>query len=293
MPVPLGAGIFGGIYWFSCFLLDSQKLSAQDAERKQTNVEETMKVFIKAILVLLIAVAMLTAVSACGKKQTPKLRIGTNAEHPPFEYKEGESFVGVDMDLARKIAEKLEMEYEIIDMEFETLIPSLAAKKIDLALSAITITEKRKAQVDFSDPYYTANQVIVAKQDSKLTMNKIEDIVKFKVGAQNGTTGQIYMSENFVDKNLMAKDNLKGYPTNIEAITDLLNGNLDYVIIDDSNALGYAKLRPIKIVKTIETNESYGIAMTKGAELNSKINGALRDLISSGEVESIIQTHVK
>ena len=252
-----------------------------------------MKMSLKVLLVLLVAFTLLAGISACGKKQAPKLRIGTNAEYPPFEYKEGESFVGVDMDLARKIAEKLDMEYEIVDMEFETLIPSLAAKKIDVALSAITITDERKAQVDFTDPYYVANQVIVTKQDSKLSLPKIENIIGFKVGAQNGTTGQIYMSENYVDKNLMPKDNLKKYPTNIEAITDLMNGNLDFVIIDDSAAQGYAKLRPIKVVQTIETNESYGIAMPKGAELNAKINQALQDLISSGEVMSIIQTHVK
>ncbi len=252
-----------------------------------------MKVFTNAHLLLLIAILLLAGVSACGKKQAPKLRIGTNAEYPPFEYKEGESFVGVDMDLARKIAEKLDMEFEITDMEFETLIPSLAANKIDIALSAITITDDRRAQVDFTDPYYIANQVIISKQDSKLTLDKIEDIVKFKVGAQNGTTGQLYMSENYVDKNLMSKDKLKKYPTNIEAITDLLNGNLDFVIIDDSAAQSYAKLRPIKMVQTIETNESYRIAMPKGAELNAKINQALQELISSGEVLSIIQTHVK
>jgi len=68
-----------------------------------------MKVFIKALLMLLTVFVLLSAISACGKKQAPKLRIGTNAEYPPFEYKEGESFVGVDMDLARKIAEKLDM----------------------------------------------------------------------------------------------------------------------------------------------------------------------------------------
>jgi len=260
---------------------------------ERINLEEPMKVFIKALLMLLTVFVLLSAISACGKKQAPKLRIGTNAEYPPFEYKEGESFVGVDMDLARKIAEKLDMEYEITDMEFETLIPSLAANKIDIALSAIAITDKRRAQVDFTDPYYVANQVIITKQDSKLTLDKLEDIVKFKVGAQNGTTGQIYMSENYVDKNLMSKENLKKYSTNIEAITDLLNGNLDFVIIDDSAAQGYAKLRPIKVVQTIETNESYGIAMPKGAEMNAKINQALQYLISSGEVLSIIQTHIK
>lgn len=245
------------------------------------------------VLAVVIVLVMALAISGCGKKENPKLRIGTNAEYPPFESKEGETYVGVDMDLGRLIAEKLGMDYVITDMDFDTLIPSLGAKKIDLALSAITITDERRAQVDFSDPYYVANQVIIAKKGSPLSLAKPENVVKYKIGVQNGTTGQIYISENFIDKNLMPKDNLKKYPTNIEAISDLLNGNLDFVIIDDSAAQGYAKLRPIDIVLKIDTNESYGIAMTKNGPLNEKINSALKEIIASGEMEKIIQKHLK
>lgn len=250
-----------------------------------------MKATFRFSMLILLVIAL--SISACGKKQSSVLRIGTNAEYPPFESKDGENFVGVDMDLARLIAAKLDMNFEIIDMDFDTLIPSLGSNKIDMAISAITITEERKAQVEFSQPYYVANQVIIAPKNSKLTLNSIEEIGKYKVGAQNGTTGQIYLSENFVDKKLMPANNLKKYPTNIEAITDLLNANVDFVIIDDSAAQGYAKLKPINIVQKIETNENYGIAMPKGGALNEKINAALKELLDSGEVMSIIQTHIK
>lgn len=252
-----------------------------------------MKVYVKLLLSVVVMLVLVVGISGCGKKGPKVLRIGTNAEYPPFESKDGNNFVGVDMDLARKIAEKLDMEYEIIDMDFDTLIPSLGSNKIDLALSAITITDERKAQVDFSQPYYVANQVIIAPPMTKLKLNSVDDIVKYKVGAQNGTTGQIYMTENYIDKKLMPKDNLKKYPTNIEAITDMLNGNIDFVIIDDSAAQGYSRMKPIGIAQKIETNENYGIAMPKGAELNAKINQALKELIDSGEVISIIQTHIK
>lgn len=244
------------------------------------------------VFALVLSIVLSLVFTACGKKET-KLRIGTNAEYPPFESQEGGNYVGVDMDLGRKIAEKLGMDFEIIDMDFDTLIPSLGANKIDLAISAITITDDRRAQVDFTEPYYVANQVIIAKQGSKIALAKPEDVVKYKVGAQNGTTGQLYLSENFIDKNLMPKDNLKKYPTNIEAISDLLNGNLDFVIIDDSAARGYAKLRPLDIVLQIDTNENYGIALPKKGPLNEKINTALNEIIASGEMESIIQAHVK
>lgn len=231
--------------------------------------------------------------TACGAKQAPVLRIGTNAEYPPFESKDGEVYIGVDIDLARKIAEKLDMDFQIVDIEFDNLLPSLASKTIDMAISAITITDARKRLVDFSTPYYLANQVIITKADSPLTLDKPEDATQFKVGALNGSTGQIFMTEKFVDTKLMPKDKLFKYPTNLEAITDLLNGNIDFVIIDDSAAQGFSRTKPISVVLKIETNESYGIAMPKGSPLNAKIDAALRDLIDSGEVASILQTHIR
>jgi polar amino acid transport system substrate-binding protein len=246
----------------------------------------------KSVFVFLAAVLILAvAFSGCAKKKEAVLRIGTNAEYPPFEYKEGAEFAGVDMDLAKAIAEKLGMKYEIIDMEFDSLIPSLAGGKVDLAISAITITEDRKGQVDFSDPYYVANQVIIAKPDTKLKIEKLEDLAKYKVGAQNGTTGQIYIDSMLVAAKKMDAKNLRKYATNIEAITDMLNGNIDFVIIDDSAAEGYGKMKPLSTVFKIETNESYGIAFPKNSELKDKVNAALGEMISSGDLVKIIQKY--
>jgi ABC-type amino acid transport substrate-binding protein len=242
--------------------------------------------FIALILITMLAI-LLTSVS-CKKKTEPILRVGTNAEYPPFESKDGDQFVGVDMDMVKAIAAKMGMKYEIIDMDFDALIPSLTSNKIDIAVSAITITDERKQQVDFSTPYYIANQVIIAKLDTKLVVNKPEDIVKYKIGAQNGTTGQIYIEENLVSKKLMDKNNLKKYSTNIEAITDMLNGNIDFVIIDDSAAQGYSKLKPIKILHQIQTNEQYGIALQKNSPYKDQVNKALDDLIKTGEILNIV-----
>lgn len=247
-----------------------------------------MKKILIVTLVLMTALVILVAGVSCKKKGEAVLRIGTNAEYPPFEYKENDQFVGVDMDLVRALAEKMGMKYEIIDMDFDALIPSLTSNKIDLAISAITITEERMQQVDFSLPYYIANQVIIAKQDNQAKIEKLEDITKYKVGAQNGTTGQIYVQENLIDKKLMDKNNLKKYSTNIEAITDMMNGNIDFVIIDDSAAQGYSKLKPLQILFKIETNEEYGIALQKESIYKEKINTALDELIQSGEVVNII-----
>ncbi len=240
------------------------------------------------ILILMVALTILVTAVSCKKKEEPILRIGTNAEYPPFEYKIDNVFAGVDMDLIKALADSMGMKYEIIDMDFDALIPSLTSNKIDLAISAITITEDRKQQVDFSVPYYIANQVIIARQDTELIIEKLEDLGKLKVGAQNGTTGQIYVDSMLVKAKLMDKNNLKKYSTNIEAITDMLNGNIDVVIIDDSAAQGYSKLKPMSIIFKIETNEEYGIALPKESPYKEKINLALEKAINSGEVGSII-----
>lgn len=246
----------------------------------------------KVALILLISLLMLTAVSGCGKKDSKVLRMGTNAEFPPFEYKDGDSFVGVDIDLARQIAAKLDMELQIVDMDFDTLLPSVSSNKIDFAMSAISITEERQALVDFSQPYYVVNQVIIRALDGKVKLDNPQDIVKYKVGVQGSTTCEAYMKDNYVDKGTMSQDNLMQYPSNIEAISALLSGIVDFVIIDASAAKGYAQQKPIEVVHQIETNENYGIALPKNGSKNDKIKQALKELLDSGEVQSIIQTHI-
>jgi len=219
------------------------------------------------------------------------LKIGTNAEYPPFEFKENGEFKGIDMDLARMIAKKIGVKYEIIDMDFDSLIPSLMSKKIDMAIAAITITDERKKNVDFSIPYYTANQSIIAKKDSDIVIKSVEDIAKYKIGSQNGTTGQIYIDDNLVKTGKMPKENFKKYATNIEAITDMLNGNIDLVIIDDGAAQGYVKLKPIKILYIIDTGENYGIAFQKGSPYVEKVNSILKSILNSDEWVQLIKKY--
>jgi len=250
----------------------------------------------KSILIVLLGILIATlflTVSCSKEKAVPVLKVGTNAEYPPFEFKKGNEFKGIDMDLDKLIAQKLGMKLEMIDMDFDSLIPSLGAKKIDMASAAITITDARKKVIDFSHAYYSVDQALVCKKDSKIIINNEKDLAKFTIAVQNGTTGQIYLDKNMVKKGLMPKANLKKYPTNIEAITDMLNGNVDLVILDSSAGDGYAALKPIKTVYTIKTGEHYGLALQKNSPLKTKIDGALKEIINSDEWNKIIQTYIK
>jgi polar amino acid transport system substrate-binding protein len=147
--------------------------------------------------------------------------------------------------------------------------------------------------VDFSVPYYVANQTILTHQNNQTPLNVATDLKDYIVGAQDGTTGYTYIKENLVDKNLLPKENLRIYAVISDAVKALVAGECDFLILDNSPAQSFQKQYPLKTALTIETFESYGIALPKNAPLNGKINQALQDLIDSGEVLSIIQTHLK
>lgn len=235
----------------------------------------------------------LLLIGACGKGTKDVLRIGTHADYPPFEYQADSTLVGIDIDLGRRVAEKMDLEYEFKHMDFDDLLPALQAGDIDIAISALTITEERKHIVDFSVPYYVANQTILTKQDNQTILDEATDLKDYIIGAQDGTTGYNYIKENLVDKNLLSKENLRIYAVISDAVKALVTGECDFLILDNSPAHIFQKQYPLKTALTIETFESYGIALPKNAPLNERINQALQDLIDSGEVLSIIQTHLK
>ncbi len=244
------------------------------------------------ILVLGVIFVILMSMFSCKGKTQEKLIIGTSAEYPPFEYKEGGKFVGFDIEIAQAIADKLGLTLEVVDMSFDSLVPSLTANKIDVAIAAMTINADREKVVKFSVPYYMTNQALLAPKDTKLVITSAEDITKYKVGVQNGTTGQTWIDENLITPGKMKKDALKKYDTNIEAVTDLINGNIDLVIIDDVVAKGYEKAKNVKSIFLIETNESYGIAFPKDSPKYEKINKALQEVMASPKWQELLDKYI-
>jgi len=216
--------------------------------------------------------------------------VGTSADFPPFEYIENGQFVGFDMDLMREIAKIAGFELKFVDMSFDSLIPALRAGQIDVAAAAMTITEERKKVVDFSMPYWTADQSIIVKAGSDLTITVL--FGKYRIGVQTGTTGDLWCTENLVEKGLLPERNLKRYDTFILALSDLLNGNIDAIVLDSPVANKFAATKPVKVVGIIVTGEQYGIAVRKGnKELLNKINQALKTLIETGKINELIDKY--
>ena len=175
-----------------------------------------------------------------------QLVVATNAEFAPFEYKEGDKFYGIDMEIAKLLADKLGKELVIVDMAFDAVLLSVQQQKADIGMAGLTVTEERAKQVDFSDPYYNAAQKIICKADDKTFDNckTKEDVDKILqgfdksvlIGGQNGTTGQYYVegSSDFGFKKLNAT--WKGYANGSLAVQYLINGGINYVIIDAAPA---------------------------------------------------------
>lgn len=238
---------------------------------------------------LLVLLSLLTlCIDSCSPERKKILRVGTDAEDPPFNYLEGSEFKGIDIEISKKIAKDLGMQIQITKYEFDDLFSALALNKIDIAASSITITEKRKQTVDFTEPYFQTNLAVVAKFSSPFKIERTEDIGKYVVGCQYNTTSHQYLKENLIDKDLLPKDKLKVFPTYTETLNELLAGKTDLMVFDEWVARNIAKEGKIKIVYIIPTNEQYGLALQPGKALNKKIKKALQELKKSGELQKII-----
>ncbi len=175
-----------------------------------------------------------------------QLVVATNAEFEPFEYMDGDKYLGIDMEIAKLLADYLGKELVIQNMEFDAVCLSVGQHKCDIAMAGLTINEKREESVNFSESYYEASQRVVVMSDdttfdSCTTAADVEEILNAldsasKVGFQNGTTGQFYVEgdEDWGFAGLAVE--AKGYKNGSLAVQDMLNGNLDMVIIDKDPA---------------------------------------------------------
>ena len=216
------------------------------------------------------------------------LVMATNAEFEPYEYHEGDDIVGIDADIAQAICDKLGYELKIEDMEFDSILPAVQSGKADFGAAGMTVTEDRKASVDFSDTYATASQMIIVKEDSEIAGP--DDLKGVTVGVQLGTTGDIYVSDLEADGTTVERYN-KGF----EAVQALSQGKIDAVVIDGEPAKTFvSETEGLKILDEAFTVEEYAIAVKKGnSDLLDKINTALESLKDNGTLDEIVANYIK
>lgn len=272
----------------------------------------------KKILALMLALCMVFALAACGEaasdpsaapeseapaSEAPaseepaadgefttivegKLTMSTNAQFPPYEMTTDDGgFEGIDVEIATAIAEKLGLELDILDMDFDSALLAVQQGKSDIVMAGVTVNEDRLLVMDFTDSYATGVQVVIVKEGSDVTMDNMGEGL---IGTQRGTTGNIYCTDDYGEEHVVA------YDDGFTAVQALMNGQVDCVVIDNAPAQEFVKNNAgLTILDTEYAVEDYAIGLNKGnTALLDAINGALAELISDGTVQSIVDKYI-
>lgn len=258
----------------------------------------------KLLTMFIMSILVIGILAACGggaEKGTDKktaedtdtnakvLTMGTSADYKPFEYidtAKGAEPIGIDIDIAKAITDKLGYKLEIHDMDFGGLIASLQNGQVDFVASAMSATDDRKKSVDFSDIYYTSKHVVVSKKGSGI--KSVADLEGKKVGAQLGSIQQDKANE-LAEETPLTVDARNRIP---ELIQEIKVGRMDAAIIEDTTAQGYLEGNSDIESFTIEdTDGGYAIAFPKDSELTEKFNQELKKMIENGEIDNIVKKY--
>lgn len=225
-------------------------------------------------------------ITGCNKNEN-ELVLVTEAGFAPYEYYEDGEIVGVDIEIAKIIASKLNKELVIKDVSFDFLINEVKSGKADFAAAGISITDERKKEVDFTKEYTISNQVVVVKKNSQL--KSFDEIKNKKIAVQLGTVADFYVEENYPDATLVTH---KKY---LSAVEDLKAGKVDLIIMDNLPAQEIIKENnDLKIMDGVLFRDKYGMIVKKGnTELKKQIDEILEELINDGTIDNLILKYTK
>ena len=251
----------------------------------------------KKVISIVLSLIMAMSLVACGGSNVAstsnnegtqeKFVVATNAEFPPYEYKEGQEFLGIDIEIVSIIAEKLGKKLDVLDIAFDSVIPAVTSGKADMGAAGMTITEDRKKSVDFSIPYTKAVQMIIVTEGSDI--KSVDDLTGKKIGVQQGTTGDLYCTDDFGEESMVR------YSKIADGVLPLKNGQIDCLVIDDQVAINVVQNNSgIKTLETAYAEEEYAFAIKKGnQELLDKVNETIKELESNGKLAAIKSKYIK
>ena len=217
-----------------------------------------------------------------------KLTMSTNAAFPPYEMTtDAGEFEGIDVEIAGAITDKLGLELQIDDMDFDAALLAAQQGKSDMVMAGVTVNEERKQVMDFSNTYASGVQVVIVKEGSDIAT--VDDLAGHMIGTQRGTTGYIYCSDDF------GEDSVTAYDNGLTAVQALNNGQVDCVVIDSAPAKEFvAANEGLVILDTEYAVEDYAIGMAKGnTALVEAVNGALAELKADGTIDAILAKYIK
>jgi ABC-type amino acid transport substrate-binding protein len=217
------------------------------------------------------------------------LTMATCAQFPPYDYKNGSDIVGIDPEIAAKIAEKLNLSLEIIDMDFSDIFNAVRNGEVDIGMMSLTVTPERKKIVNFTTKYAIGTQVIIIPEESKFSKAEDLSVGGYAIGVVAGSTAEQYITNDFGQNNTIT-----GYKTGYQLITALISGNIHCVVIDGAPATSLIEGKSyLKILDSPYMQERYAIAYSKKNEvLGEKLNRAIKELVADGTVDEIIQKYM-
>ncbi len=273
-----------------CILMSTHKSTNR---MEESNMKKLLALLLAVILVLSLAACTSTAKDDEPASDAAKLTMATEATFPPYEYYDGDAIVGIDVEVAQAIAEKLGMELEVTDISFDSIIPGIQTGKYDMGMAGMTVTDERKEQLSFSDSYATGVQVIIVRDGSAITSvdDLLADGANTVVGTQAGTTGFLYATSDIEEAGL---GTVKSFGKTTDAVEALKNGQVDCVILDNEPAKALvAANEGLHILDTEYAVEDYAIAIAKeNTALLEKVNNALSELKADGTLQSIIDKYI-
>jgi len=236
----------------------------------------------KTSLLKFTAAAVLGFAASVGTAAAKPLIVAVDTAFVPFEFKQGDEYVGFDIDLWDLIANELDVEYELRPMDFSGILPALQTDNVDVALAGITITEERQKAIDFSDGYYDSGFLLMVPVDSDI--NSPDDLANKTLALKTGTSAAQYAQDNFTETTLRL------FPNIDNAYLELQTGRVDAAMHDTPNVLYYIKSAGGGRVKTVGEQmlaHEYGVAFPKGSKLVEPVNEALAKIKEDGRYEEI------
>ncbi|WP_214765067.1 MULTISPECIES: transporter substrate-binding domain-containing protein [unclassified Exiguobacterium] len=253
----------------------------------------------KRFSILFLLMGCLFVLSACSigsnddsSSEDKTYKVGIDVTYPPFEYKDGDTYKGIDIDLIQAIADDQNFKIEFEAMDFSGIIPALQADQLDIAIAGMSITPEREKVVTFSDPYFEAGLILVVK-DNNDDIKSVDDLKGERVAVKKGTTGAKYATDN-ADKLGIKVTQFNDSPAMFQEVK---NGNAA-ALIEDYPVISYANKQQnlgLKLVGDRLNGDNYGIAVLKGEneDLMKKINTGLATLKDSGEYDEIVDRYLK
>ena len=229
--------------------------------------------------------AVLVAASFVGQAaRAETLLVACDTAFVPFEFKQGDQYVGFDIDLWKEVAKDAKLDYKLQPMDFNGILPALQTRNVDVALAGITIKDERKKNVDFSDGYYDSGFMLMVPAAS--TIKSADDLKGKSLAIKTGTSAADYAKAHF------AGTELRQFPNIDNAYLELATGRVDAAMHDTPNVLYYINTvgkGRVKAVGQQKMAHQYGIAFPKGSPLVAKVNAALAKIKADGRYAAIYQ----